>query len=192
MRVDRIELSKNLLRGFHAFDDLLERHPEWRGRVTFAAFVYPSREGLPEYLAYRREVQLVTEQINARWGDGDWTPILLDDRDDFPRSVAALTLYDVLLVNPLRDGMNLVAKEGPLVNGRDGVVVLSTEAGAWDELAGGVVGVHPYDVSGTGEALHRALRMPAAERAERVAHLRAAVLRQGPREWLAGQLAAVS
>lgn len=192
VRVDRIELSKNLLRGFHAFDDLLEHHAEWRDRVTFAAFVYPSREGLPEYLAYRREVQLLTEQINARWApfgrDGDWTPILLDDRDDFPRSVAALTLYDALLVNPLRDGMNLVAKEGPLVNDHDGVVVLSTEAGAWDELAEGAVGVHPYDVAGTGDALHRALSMAPDERAARLALLRKAVRRQGPREWLAGQL----
>ena len=112
VRVDRIELSKNLLRGFHAFDDLLERYPEWRERVVFGAFVYPSREGLPEYLAYRQEVEAVIDAINERWATPAWTPILVDLSDDFPRSVAALRRYDVLLVNPIRDGLNLVAKEG--------------------------------------------------------------------------------
>jgi trehalose 6-phosphate synthase len=189
VRVDRIELSKNLLRGFHAYDDLLEYHPEWRGQVVFAAFVYPSREGLPEYLAYRQEIELLAARINGRWGGPDWTPVVLDTDDDFPRSVAALSLYDVLLVNPLRDGMNLVAKEGPLVNERDGVLVLSSEAGAWDELVDGALGVHPYDVVGTSEALHQALTLEPSERARRAKLLAGAVRRRGPKEWLADQLA---
>ena len=129
VRVDRIELSKNLLRGFHAFDLLLEEHPEWRERVVFAAFVYPCREGLPEYLAYRQEVEGLVERINARWATDGWTPILYDAGDDFPRSVAALQRSDVLLVNPIRDGLNLVAKEGPLLNERDGVLALSHRGG---------------------------------------------------------------
>ena len=135
LRVDRIELSKNLLRGFLAFDDLLRTRPEWRGKVVFAAFVYPSREGLPEYLAYRQEVETLAEQLNATWATPGWEPVLLDTTDNFARSVAALKRYDVLLVNPVRDGLNLVAKEGPLLNERDGVLALSREAGVWEELA---------------------------------------------------------
>ena len=190
VRVDRIELSKNLLRGFHAFDDLLTRYPEWRGRVVFGAFIYPSREGLPEYLAYRQEVESLVEQINARWRTPDWEPIVADLSDDFPGSVAALRRSDVLLVNPIRDGLNLVAKEGALINERDGVVVLSPEAGVWDELEGAVRRAHPYDVSGTADVLVAALNAPAAERAAEAAELRRRARLRTPADWLADQLRA--
>jgi trehalose 6-phosphate synthase len=191
VRVDRIELSKNVLRGFHAYDELLERHPEWRERVTFAAFMYPSREGLPEYLAYRQEAEGLVRLINHRWGTAGWTPILFDAGDDYPRSLAALQRADVLLVNPIRDGLNLVAKEGMVVNERSCSLVLSTEAGAWAELGeAGALRVNPFDVSQTADALHTALTMDGAERAERAAGLRAASLARTPKHWLADQLAA--
>ena len=189
-RVDRIELSKNLLRGFHAFDDLLDRYPEWRERVVFGAFVYPSREGLPEYLAYRQEVESLIERVNGRWRAPGWEPILADLSDDFPRSVAALRRADVLLVNPIRDGLNLVAKEGPLVNDRDGLVALSPEAGVWDELAGAVRRVHPYDVAGTADVLAAALATPPIERAAEAAELRRRAGLRRPVDWLADQLGA--
>jgi trehalose 6-phosphate synthase len=192
LRVDRIELSKNLLRGFHAYDLLLESRPEWRHRVVFAAFVYPSREGLPEYLAYREEVEGLVERINARWRTDDWTPIVYDAGDDFPRSVAALQRADVLLVNPVRDGLNLVAMEGPLLNRRDGVLALSPEAGAWEVLRdAGALRVNPFDVAATAEVLHAALSMPADERARRAASLRMAAGARTPADWLAEQLAAI-
>lgn len=183
-RVDRIELSKNLLRGFHAYDDLLERHPEWRGKVVFGAFVYPSREGLPEYLAYRQEVEGLVRRINDRWGTDDWTPILYDGTDDYPRSVAALRRYDVLLVNPIRDGLNLVAKEGPLVNERDGVLALSRGAGAFDELGSVARPVHPYDVAGTADVLHESLGMDPEARAIHASAVREAAAARTPAEWL--------
>lgn len=189
-RVDRIELSKNVVRGFRAFDELLDRHPEWRDRVVFGAFVYPSREGVDDYLSYRQEVEAEVARINARWGTADWTPILYDGSDDYPRSIAALQSYDVLLVNPIRDGLNLVAKEGPLLNERDGVLLLSPEAGAYAELAGGVIPVDPYDVAGTAEALHRALLLDADERAAMAARGRALAGARVPADWLADQLAA--
>jgi trehalose 6-phosphate synthase len=192
VRVDRIELSKNLLRGFHAYDDLLARHPEWRGRVVFGAFLYPSREGLPEYLAYRQEVETVIEQVNRRWGTPDWVPILADLADDYARSVAALRRFDVLLVNPIRDGLNLVATEGALVNERDGLVLLSPEAGAWSELEGAVRRVHPYDISGTADALADALSASPAARATEAAELRWRAGLRRPADWLAGQLSAAS
>jgi trehalose 6-phosphate synthase len=191
-RVDRIELSKNLLRGFLAFDDLLERHPQWRGRVVFGAFLYPSREGLPEYLAYRQEVETLIARVNDRWATPDWTPILASTTDDHPRSVAALRRFDVLLVNPLRDGLNLVATEGALVNEHDGLVLLSPEAGAWAELEGAVRRVHPYDVSGTADAMVAALAATPDERAAEAAALRERAGRRTPADWLDDQLAASS
>ncbi len=119
VRSDRIEPSKNIARGFLAFDQLLRTHTEWKGEVVFAAMCYASREGLPEYLAYRHEVEATAAAVNRRWGTPEWTPIVLSTDDDFPRSIAALGRADVFLVNPIRDGLNLVAKEGPLVNTRD-------------------------------------------------------------------------
>ena len=114
VRVDRMELSKNLLRGFWAFEELLERQPQRRERVVFVALAYPTRQGLPEYLAYQNEVESTVARINQQWATPGWTPIVLEVEDDYQRSLAALSRYDVLLVNPVRDGLNLVAKEGPL------------------------------------------------------------------------------
>ena len=190
VRVDRIELSKNLLRGFLAFDDLLEQHPEWRGEVVFRASVYPSREGLADYLAYRHEVLSVVERVNERWGTADWTPILIDGTDNFPRSIAALRRADVIIVNPTRDGLNLVAKEGVIVNERSAVLALSREAGAWEELKDAALAVNPFDVAGTSDVLHAALSMPAEERERRATTLRAIALSRTPSDWMGDQVKA--
>ncbi len=184
LRSDRVEPTKNLLRGFLAVDELLERSPGWRGRFVVVARAYPSREDLPEYLAYRAEAEAVVARINERHGSAGWQPVVLEVADDFEATVAALSCYDVLLVNPVRDGMNLVAKEGPLLNRRDGVLVLSTEAGAYAELAGGCVPVEPFDVSGTADALERALSMEPAERARRAAWLAERAGAHPPAAWL--------
>jgi trehalose 6-phosphate synthase len=189
LRVDRIELSKNLLRGFLAYEELLRTRPEWRGRVVFVALVYPSREGLPEYLAYRQEVETLAARVNAQWGVPGWTPILLDTSDNFPRSVAALRRYDLLLVNPVRDGLNLVAKEGPVLNERDGVLALSREAGVWEELGGVALEVNPFDVAGTAEVLAAGLAMDQADRVTHAAALRKLVTSRTPRDWFDDQLA---
>ena len=189
-RVDRIELSKNLLRGFQAFDLLLERQPAWRERVVFLASVYPSRTGVPAYIEYQQDVEALVEEINERWAAPGWTPIVYDTRDDYPRSVAVLRRADALLVNPIRDGLNLVAKEGGIVNERDGVLCLSREAGVWDEVGEAALEVPPFDVAGTADALDHALRMPADERAARAARLRELSTARGPADWLADQLAA--
>ena len=201
-RADRMEPSKNIVRGMLAFEELLETHPEWRGEVVHVALAYPSRQGLAEYLAYAADVEHTAERINHGFspgsgsgsgGTGGWTPIILSVEDDRARSLGALSVSDVLLVNPVRDGLNLVAKEGPLVNTAQGTLVLSREAGAWEELAlggRGAIGINPFDVSGTAEALHAALSMGTAERAERAAALRAAVQARTDADWWADQLAA--
>ena len=185
LRIDRIDLSKNLLRGFAAYDLLLEEHREWRERVVFVAMVNPSRATLPEYRAYRNEVEQAVARVNDRWATSGWDPVVLDSRDDFHRSVAGLGRYDVLLVNPLNDGLNLVAKEGPLLNQRDGLVCLSTEAGAFEELGEAVIPVHPYDLVQTADALHTALTMPRDERVARAARLRDLAGARTNRDWLA-------
>ncbi len=190
VRVDRMELSKNLLRGFWAYDELLEREPHRRERVVFVALAYPTRQGLPEYLAYQNEVQSTVDRINERWATPGWTPIVLGVEDDYEQSLAALSRYDVLLVNPVRDGLNLVAKEGPLVNGRHGVLALSREAGAFDELGPASFGINPFDVSGTAEVLGRALDLEAPERAATAERLVGIIRARRPSTWLEDQLAA--
>lgn len=191
VRVDRMELSKNIVRGFRAYDLLLGRRPDLRGRVVFVACCYPSRQGVPAYARYREEVEAAAGAVNDRWGDGSWRPVELFTDDDYPRSVAALRRYDVLLVNPVRDGLNLVAKEGPAVNERHGQLVLSTEAGAWSELVGGADGVSPFDLRATAEALGATLDRPVEEREARAAMLRRAATARTPADWLEDQLAAV-
>lgn len=188
-RSDRIEPSKNLVRGFLAFDLLLEARPDLRGRVVFVAMVYASRQGLAEYLAYANEVEQVVDRVNERWATGSWLPIVLDERDDYSRTVAGLERYDVLLVNPIRDGLNLVAKEGPLLNQRDGVLCLSREAGAFDELAPAVEMVHPFDLDQTAAALSAALDIDPDERAPRATYLRALAGARSPQGWLDDLLA---
>lgn len=190
VRVERIEPSKNLLRGLAAFDELLELRPELRGRVTLAAFAYPSRQSLAGYRTYRRDAEALAAAINDRWSAPGWQPVLLDTSDNYPRSIAALVSYDVLLVNPVRDGLNLVAKEGPLVNRKDGVLVLSSEAGAAEELRGTALEVNPFDVSGTAAALGAALDMTSSERVTKASALRSAIRANTPNHWLAAQLRA--
>lgn len=189
VRVDRVELSKNILRGCWAIEELLTTRPEWRGRFVLLALAYPSRQGLPEYLAYRSEIEHTVERINEAWGTGDWVPIELNVADDRARSLAALCEYDVLLVNPLRDGMNLVAKEGPLVNTRDGVLVLSRETGAWEELGEVTSGINPFDLGETAQALSRAMAMDGDDRRQRAAALRQVIEARTASDWLDDQLA---
>jgi len=188
VRVDRIELSKNLLRGFAAFDQLLRRHPELATTVVFGAFCYPSRQGVPEYGRYHDEVVTAVERLVARWG-----PVVIwEDDDDYPRSLAALRLADVVLVNPIRDGLNLVAKEATLVNETWPSIVLSERAGVAAELGQHCDLVNPFDIGATASAIEAGLSRSRAER-ERQGRARLAVARRRqPSQWLDEQLAAVS
>jgi trehalose 6-phosphate synthase len=191
VRIDRTELSKNIVRGLQAYRELLRTHAEHRGNVVHVVFAYPSRHDLPDYRAYTAEVQRVAREIDDEFAGGGWSPLILEVNDDYPRSLAALQLAEVLVVNPLRDGMNLVAKEGPVLSADGAALVLSREAGAADEMGADSLLVNPYDVSGTARALHEALMMPAAERRSRSARLAAAATALPPRDWLAAQLDAL-
>lgn len=191
VRVDRTELSKNIVRGLDAYRELLATRPEWRGRVMHVAFAYPSRSGLAEYRAYTARVHELAAEINAEFGTPDWEPLILDVKDDYPRSLAACVLADVLLVNPIRDGMNLVAEEGPILSERGCALVLSREAGAAALIGDDALLVNPYDVTATAEALHAGLCMPAAERHRRSTAIAAAADSRAPHRWLAEQLDAL-
>jgi trehalose 6-phosphate synthase len=190
VKVDRVEPSKNILRAIWAFEELLRTHPEWRRRVVMLLLAYSSRQDLPEYLAYATEVELAVRTLNATWADEDWTPVFLEIADDPARSIAALGLYDVLLINPLRDGMNLVAKEGPILNEKNGVLALSTEAGAFEELAGPALALNPFDLTETAAAMAAGLAMSDSERAYRSGELRRLSQLRKPADWLRDQLAA--
>jgi trehalose 6-phosphate synthase len=192
VRVDRTELSKNIVRGLEAYQELLRRHPEWQGRVTKLVFAYPSREDLPEYREYTASVQALARQIEDEFTVPGWDPLILQVNDDYPRSLAALRLADVLLVNPIRDGMNLVAKEGPILSDSGCAVVLSTEAGAAAELGGDALMVNPFDVAHTADALHEALVMDDTERGRRSRALAAAAAAMPPQRWFASQLDALA
>ncbi|WP_406200890.1 trehalose-6-phosphate synthase [Streptomyces sp. NBC_01017] len=191
VRVDRTELSKNIVRGLLAYRQLLDDHPEWRERVVHVAFAYPSRQDLAVYRDYTAEVQRLADEINSAYGTPTWTPIVLHVKDDFARSLAAYRLADVALVNPIRDGMNLVAKEVPVVSDEGCVLVLSREAGAFAELGEDAIPVNPYDVIGTARALHEALSMGPEERAERSKRLAAGGTALPPAQWFLEQLGAL-
>lgn len=187
VRVDRAEPSKNLLRGFRAFELFIQRYPEWQGRVRLLAFIVPSRTDLGVYQTYTDEVFELIDAINDEYGTASWQPIVPFYENNYAQAIAAMRQYDVLLVNPLIDGMNLVAKEGALVNRRDGVLVLSEAAGAYEQLREHVIGVAPADIEGTVRALHTALTMPDEERRRRAAALRAAVREHDLARWLQTQ-----
>jgi len=190
-RVDRTELSKNIVRGLLAYRELLRFRPEWRGRVVHVAYAYPSRTDIPEYREYTASVQRAGREIEQEFGTDDWDPVLLDVANDYPGSLAALRLADVLLVNPVRDGMNLVAKEVPVLSENGCAVVLSTEAGVADEFGEDALLVNPFDVSGTADALDRALSMSVEERRARTDRLAEVSVRLPPSAWLAAQVAAL-
>jgi trehalose 6-phosphate synthase len=184
VRVDRLDPSKDIAGGFRAYERLLEGRPEWRGKVRFLAFLVPSRTSIPEYASYAREVMSLVERINRRFGTPGWQPLRVVHEHNRLQALAGLELYDVLLVNSVADGMNLVAKEGPVLNQRDGVLVLSTSAGSYAELRRGAVGVPPGDEAATSAALDLALRMPAGERRARAEELRACIERHQLADWL--------
>jgi trehalose 6-phosphate synthase len=191
VRVDRTELSKNIVRGLEAYRELLRTRPEWHRKVVHFAFAYPSRHDLPEYREYTAAVQRMARQIEDEFAEPGWEPLLLEVDDDYPRSLAACRLADVMLVNPIRDGMNLVAKEGPILADRGCALVLSTEAGAAAELGDNALMVNPFDISETARALHQALAMSADERKRRGEALAAAAAAMPPSRWFADQLAAL-
>jgi trehalose 6-phosphate synthase len=191
VRVDRTDPSKNIVRGFRAFELYLDEHPEMHGQIGMLALLDPSRESIPEYSEYVGAIQREARRVNDRFESSVWMPIDLRIEDNFAESVAAYKQFDVLLVNAIFDGMNLVAKEAPLVNQRDGVVVLSENAGAHAELGEWALSVNPFDVEAQAEAIHEAVKLDAGERRRRIEALRAHVREHDVSRWIDAQLEAL-
>jgi trehalose 6-phosphate synthase len=189
VRVDRADLSKNVLRGFTAFDIFLEQHPEFAERITFTAQLMPSRTDVPEYAEYLEKIEALVAVVNHRHGTPDWMPIDLKLRDDLDEAVASYKHYDVMMVNAMFDGMNLVAKEGPLVNERHGVSILSENTGAHEELGEYALSVNPFDVQELADAIHAALVMSPEARERRARGLKQIVTSRDPGDWIDEQIA---
>ena len=192
LRVDRADLSKNVLRGFTGFDIFLEQHPEFVEKVTFTAQLMPSRQDVPEYAEYLERIEALVAVVNHRHGTPDWMPINLKLRDDLDEAVASYKHYDVMMVNAMFDGMNLVAKEGPLVNERDGVSILSENTGAHEELGEFALSVNPFDVQELADAIYSALTMAPEERARRAEGLKEIVTSRDPGDWIDEQIEDIS
>ncbi len=189
LRVDRADLSKNVLRGFSGFDLFLDQHPEFHEKITFIAQLMPSRTDVPEYQEYLERIEALVAVVNHRHGTTDWMPIHLKLRDDLEEAVAAYKHYDVLLVNAMFDGMNLVAKEGPLVNEHAGVSILSENTGAHEELGEFALSVNPFDIQELADSIHAALTMSPSERQRRADGLQTIVTARDPGDWIDDQLA---
>jgi trehalose 6-phosphate synthase len=187
LRVDRMDLSKNTVRGFEAYDRMFDRHPEMLEQVTFLARLQPSREDIPEYAKYAETIQETVEEVNEKHATDSWQPIVLSMEDNFPLSVAAYKNYDVLLVNAVRDGMNLIAKEAVVANEKNGVLILSENAGAHEELGEYAITVNPFDVDEQADALHEALTMSDDERARRAEALEQTIRSNTIEEWAEAQ-----
>ena len=188
MRIDRAEPNKNIIRGFKAYELLLKRHPDLQGKVSFLAFLVPSRTHIRQYQRYMDEIQQVVGQINSAHATEEWQPIVTFIENNYTQAIAGMKLYDALLVNTIIEGMNLVAKEGPVVNGRDGVLVLSETSGVHDQLKEGALSVSPTDIEGTMEALYQAISMSSEDRMHRASLLVSSVCREDITHWIVSQL----
>ena len=184
VRVDRSEPSKNIIRGLRSYELLLERYPEMRREVNFLQFLVPSRSELGVYQTYTDEIFELIDSINDHFGDLEWQPIRIFYEENYPQAIAGMSLYDVLLVNPIIDGMNLVSKEGPLVNETDGVLILSELAGSFEQLSPHCIPVAPTDLEGTVRAIHAALTMPPDERKRHAEGLKSLIRDEDITFWL--------
>lgn len=189
VRAERLDPSKNALRGLAAFELLLDSKPSLREKVSLFLHLYASRTELPEYLAYALQVVRKVAEINARFGTADWQPCTLDQSDSPSRGLAALMMADVVVVNSVVDAVNLVAKEVPVIGRKNPVLILSHTAGAADDLGEGAVLVNPFDAAELSDAMFASLNMSPSERVTRTAKLRRGATRMGPKDWLAGLLA---
>ena len=188
VRIDRTDPSKNIVRGFIAYEKLLRYHPELHRQVQFWAFLQPSRQDIAAYSRYLRQIRQAAGRINSEFGSDDWQPVRLEIDESERKAFAAMKNFDVLLVNPVYDGLNLVAKEGALVNATEGVIVLSENAGAHEELRGHVLSINPFDVEATAEALYAGLVMAPADRHRMNEGAREVVRTNDIARWISNQV----
>lgn len=187
-RTDRADLSKNIIRGFQAYDIFLEKYPEWREKVKFVATLMPSRQDIKIYREYTDNIKNIVKEINEKYETPNWQPIKYICRGDYDLVIALLKRYDVLMVNPILDGMNIVAKEGSVVNENNGVLVLSTGAGCYEELKDGAICINPFDLRQTAESLDMALMIDERTKTQMLAKNRDVIKSNDLNKWVSDQL----
>ncbi|MNY17222.1 Alpha,alpha-trehalose-phosphate synthase [UDP-forming] [compost metagenome] len=188
----RTDPSKNILRSLKAFELFLDQHPQYHGKVRFWGVLPASRQGAKGYRDYLDRLKAKAEAINRRFKRWGWEPVSFTFDNHYARAIAVMKHYDVLLVNSLADGMNLVAKEGPIVNQRKGVLLLSETAGACEELSEGALSINPYDLVGMADALKQALTMPMPQRERLQGLLRRRIHANPVFRWVHAQLSDIA
>jgi trehalose 6-phosphate synthase len=186
-RTDRLDLSKNIIRGFKAFDTFLEKHPEYLEKVVFLITGKPTRQQIKEYRNYLNDVQIIIKEINHKYARNNWKPVECIFKADYNFVVAAFKNYDCLIVNPISDGMNIVPKEAAVVNEENGVLILSEAAGCFEEIKEETIPVNPYDISQTAEAFYQAITMDENERGQRLKNLYNIVSNRNIYGWISDQ-----
>lgn len=186
-RTDRADLSKNIIRGFQAYELFLHKYPEYHGKVKYLTTGKPTRQQIREYYDYYYDIIDIIEDINVKYSTEDWKPIEWIFKADYALVVAAFKNYDCMIVNPIADGMNIVPKEASAVNQNQGVIILSDKAGCFEELKDHVLAVNPYDISQTAEAYHDALKMNMEEKNERFENLQKIVAQRTIYHWISEQ-----
>jgi trehalose 6-phosphate synthase len=187
-RTDRADLSKNIIRGFQAYDIFLEKYPEWKEKVKFIATLMPTRQDIDIYREYTDNIRNIVDEINEKYATLDWQPIQYICRGDYDLVIALLKKFDVLMVNPILDGMNIVAKEGSVVNENNGVLILSTGAGCYEELKDGSICINPYDIRQTAESIDMALLMDETTKSQMITKAKRAVESNDLNNWVSKQL----
>jgi trehalose 6-phosphate synthase/phosphatase len=189
--VDRLDYTKGLLHRLRGFEHFLTTHPEWMGKVQLILIVVPSREEVDQYQKMKKELDETVGQVNGALGNPQWTPVIYQYRSlTFHSLVALYARTDIALITPLRDGMNLVAKEFVASKGGGtGVLILSEMAGAAQELGEALI-VNPNHKAEIGEAIFQALTMPETEQQERLAAMRSRLIRNDAKHWSEGFFAA--
>jgi trehalose 6-phosphate synthase len=186
-RTDRADLSKNIIRGFKAYELFLQKHPEFHGKVKFLSTGMPTRQQIKEYCNYRDETYKTIDSINERYSKDGWKPIEQVFKADYNLVTAAFKHYDCLMVNPIIDGMNIVAKEGPIVNDNNGVLIMSNGAGSYEELKEFSIIINAYDITQTADAIYRAIMMSAEERERLIEGLKKTVHERNVYIWMQEQ-----
>ncbi len=186
-RTDRADLSKNIIRGFQAYELFLDTHPEYLEGIKFLVTGKATRENLDDYKKYRQDIEEIIDKINLKYSTDDWQPITEIFDAPYELVIAALKNYDCLMVNPICDGMNIVSKEGAILNKKNGILILSKEAGSYDELKNYVLKVDPYDVSGTANAIFQAVNMNKKERTYKMEGLNEIIQNNTLKDWISKQ-----
>jgi trehalose 6-phosphate synthase len=186
-RSDRADLSKNIIRGFKAYSLFLDKHPEYKGKVKFLSTGKPTRQQIKEYDDYSLKIIEVVKKINNKHGYDGWEPIESRSISDYGLCIACFKNYDCLVVNPIADGMNIVPKEASVVNEQNGVLVLSVNAGCYDELKDYSLNVNPFDITETADAFYQAVKMGEEERKKRQEGLKEIIKKRTIYHWISEQ-----